>query len=148
LRSIITTPAILIRISSSGASSTTAAFGILPETISPTALRHRASELVTLELGSQTEIELQRKLTNEIGAERWTRLDRMLIAEQREQGVIDLRPGEGASYLVRENRTNLIDANSPNEAFTRWLMARKDQEDADRRTLAAFWAGTEIVRTW
>ncbi|MGY4173463.1 DUF3363 domain-containing protein [Bradyrhizobium sp. USDA 4529] len=71
-------------------------------------VRHRASELVTLELGPQTEIELQNKLHNEVQAEHWTRLDRMLASEQRDQGVIDLRPGEGASYLVRENRANLI----------------------------------------
>jgi hypothetical protein len=35
-----------------------------------------------------------------------------------------------------------IYAGSHNEAYTRALMARKDREDADRRTLAAFWAGT------
>ncbi|WP_370464671.1 DUF3363 domain-containing protein [Methylosinus sp. RM1] len=71
-------------------------------------VRHRASELVTLELGHQSEIELQTKLANEVAAERLTRLDKMLLAEQREQGVIDLRPGEGASYLVRENRALLL----------------------------------------
>lgn len=70
-------------------------------------VRHRAQELVTLELGPQTEIELRQKLANEVGAERWTRLDKMLVAEQRDQGVIDLRPGEGASYLVRDNRAAL-----------------------------------------
>ncbi|PWB83206.1 MAG: hypothetical protein C3F11_07835, partial [Methylocystaceae bacterium] len=71
-------------------------------------VRHRASELVTLELGCQSEIELHTKLAHEVEAERVTRLDKMLIAEQRDQGVIDLRPGEGASYLVQENRTLLI----------------------------------------
>src|SRR5262249_30054297 len=60
------------------------------------------------ELGPQTEIELRSKLANEVGAERWTRLDRMLVAEQRDQGVIDLRPGEGGSYLVRDNRAALV----------------------------------------
>jgi hypothetical protein len=35
-----------------------------------------------------------------------------------------------------------IYAGSYNEAYTRALMARKDREDEDRRTLAAFWAGT------
>jgi hypothetical protein len=49
--------------------------------------------LVTLELGHQSEVE----------AERFTRLDKMLIAEQHDQGVIDLRPREGTSYLVRAN---------------------------------------------
>jgi type IV secretory pathway VirD2 relaxase len=71
-------------------------------------VRHRASELVTLELGHQSEIEVSRKLASEVDAERLTRLDKMLIAEQRDQGVIDLRPGEGSSYLVRENRHLMI----------------------------------------
>jgi type IV secretory pathway VirD2 relaxase len=71
-------------------------------------IRHRASELVTRELGHQSEIELQTKLQNEVEAERLTRLDKMLLSEQREQGVIDLRPGEGATWLVRENRNLMI----------------------------------------
>ena len=71
-------------------------------------IRHRASELVTRELGHQSEIELQTKLQNEVGAERVTRLDKMLLSEQQEQGVIDLRPGEGATFLVRENRNLMI----------------------------------------
>ncbi len=71
-------------------------------------IRHRASELVTLELGHQSEIELQTKLRSEVEAERWTRHDKMLQTEQREQGIIDLRPGEGATYLVHENRGLMI----------------------------------------
>jgi hypothetical protein len=71
-------------------------------------VRHRASELVTRELGHQSEIELQTKLQNEVEAERLTRLDKMLLSEQQEQGVIDLRPGEGATFLVRENRNLMI----------------------------------------
>jgi len=72
-------------------------------------IRHRASDLVTLELGHQSELEVARKRASEVDAERLTRLDGMLIAEQRDQGVVDLRPGEGSSYLVRENRHLLID---------------------------------------
>jgi type IV secretory pathway VirD2 relaxase len=71
-------------------------------------VRHRASDLVTRELGHQSEIELQTKLQNEVEAERVTRLDKMLLKEQLEQGVIDLRPGEGATFLVRENRNLMI----------------------------------------
>jgi type IV secretory pathway VirD2 relaxase len=71
-------------------------------------VRHRANELVTRELGHQSEIELQTKLQNEVEAERVTRLDKMLMSQQREQGVIDLRPGEGATFLVRENRNLMI----------------------------------------
>lgn len=71
-------------------------------------VRHRASELVTLELGYQSEIEVARKLASEVDAERLTRLDKMLLAEQGDQGIIDLRPGEQNSYLVRENRQLMI----------------------------------------
>src|SRR3984885_9458382 len=71
-------------------------------------VRHRASEFVTRELGHQSEIELQTKLQNEVEAERVTRLDKMLMSEQREQGVIDLRAGKGATWLVRENRNLMI----------------------------------------
>jgi type IV secretory pathway VirD2 relaxase len=71
-------------------------------------VRHRASELVTRELGHQSEIELQTKLQNEVGSEQVTRLDKMLLSEQQEQGVIDLRPGEGATFLVREKRSLMV----------------------------------------
>jgi type IV secretory pathway VirD2 relaxase len=71
-------------------------------------IRHRASELVTRELGHQSEIELRTKLQNEVEAERVTRLDKMLLSEQQERGVIDLRPGEGATFLFRENRNLMI----------------------------------------
>jgi hypothetical protein len=49
-------------------------------------IRHRASE-----------IEVARKLASEVDAERgMTPLDRTLLAEQRDQGLIDLRPGAGS----------------------------------------------------
>lgn len=43
--------------------------------------RTRASDLVTLELGPETADELQRKLAREINAERFTRIDRMLLRD-------------------------------------------------------------------
>ncbi len=71
-------------------------------------VRHRASELGDPGAGHQSEIELHTKLQNEVEAGRLTRLDKMLLSEQQEQGVIDLRPGEGATFLVRENRNLMI----------------------------------------
>ncbi|HLN24789.1 MAG TPA: DUF3363 domain-containing protein [Patescibacteria group bacterium] len=53
-------------------------------------VRERASELVTLELGQVTEIKQQRKLAAEIDQDRFTRIDRALIAEAGD-GVLDLR---------------------------------------------------------
>lgn len=56
---------------------------------------------------TQAEIELQTKLQNEVEAERLSRLDKMLLSEQQEQGVT-YEPGEGATFLVRENRNLMI----------------------------------------
>jgi type IV secretory pathway VirD2 relaxase len=108
-------------------------------------IRHRASELVTRELGHQSEIELQTKLQNEVEAERVTRLDKMLLSEQQEQGVIDLRPGEGATFLVRENRNLMIGRAKHLERYRlatefepgRWVLSTRAEQvlkDLDHRT--------------
>ncbi len=73
-------------------------------------IRERASEIVTLELGRQTEQEVSRQLEGEVHAERFTRLDRMLIAEQEaESEFADLRPDRDMRDTFRKNRTLLID---------------------------------------
>ena len=56
--------------------------------------RARAEELVGLELGPRTQHEIAASLDSEIGAERWTGLDRALRALADESGgAVDLRPG-------------------------------------------------------
>jgi hypothetical protein len=45
--------------------------------------------------------EVARKLATDVDAERLTRLDRMLIAEEQDQGIVDLRPDAAESYTVR-----------------------------------------------
>jgi type IV secretory pathway VirD2 relaxase len=71
-------------------------------------VRHRASELVTLELGPQTLQELTAKLAHEVSAERLTRLDQTLIDQQTRAGLVDLRPGQDPSIQVRQNRALLL----------------------------------------
>lgn len=113
-------------------------------------IRHRASELMTLELGPQTEVELQNKLRHEVNADRLTRLDRMMIAEQREHGVLDLRPDAGESYLVRTNRLVLVDRAKRLENFGiaeeiepgRWSIAERAES-----TLRAMGEREDILRT-
>lgn len=57
-------------------------------------LRARAEHLVALELGPRRHDEIERTLTQEVGADRWTGLDRALSAQAgRAGGVVDLRPG-------------------------------------------------------
>jgi type IV secretory pathway VirD2 relaxase len=113
-------------------------------------IRHRASELVTRELGHQSEIELQTKLQNEVEAERVTRLDKLLLTEQQEQGVIDLRPGEGATWLVRENRNLMIGRVKHLERYGlateaepgRWLVS-----DRAEQTLQGLGERTEVIKS-
>ena len=55
-------------------------------------MRARAQDLVTQELGPRSELDIRRSLDNQIDAERWTRLDRQLVRDAGQQGVIDLAP--------------------------------------------------------
>ncbi len=72
-------------------------------------VRERASEIVTLELGRQTEQEVSRQLEREVDVERFTRLDRMLIAAQERDEFSDLRPDREMLETARQNRALLID---------------------------------------
>lgn len=71
-------------------------------------IRERASEIVTLELGRQTELEVTKQLEREVEADRFTRLDRMLIAEQQGKEFADLRSGQDVRDTFRQNRALLI----------------------------------------
>jgi type IV secretory pathway VirD2 relaxase len=72
-------------------------------------IRERASEVVTRELGRQTEQEVSRSLEREVDADRFTRLDRMLIAEQQGRNEFaDLRPDRDMLDSLRQNRALLI----------------------------------------
>ncbi|MBX9739544.1 MAG: relaxase/mobilization nuclease domain-containing protein, partial [Beijerinckiaceae bacterium] len=55
-------------------------------------MRDRARELITQELGPRTDHEIRRTLERQIGAERWTSLDRQLARDGYRTGVIDLAP--------------------------------------------------------
>ena len=71
-------------------------------------IRHRASEIATLELGPQSEWEVQQKLGREVEQDRFTRLDRAILEEVNDEGLVDLRIGAEQSYLGRANRALLI----------------------------------------
>jgi type IV secretory pathway VirD2 relaxase len=57
-------------------------------------IRLRAEERATLELGPETDLELREKLRAEIAAERFTRIDRAMIAAAADS-ALDLRPEAG-----------------------------------------------------
>jgi type IV secretory pathway VirD2 relaxase len=113
-------------------------------------IRHRAGELVTLELGPQTEIDIAHKLRAEVQAERLTRLDRMLLAEHEERGIVDLRLGASETYTLRANRHLLIDRAKRLEHYGlasetepgRWMIA----DDAER-VLRDLGTRNDIIKT-
>jgi type IV secretory pathway VirD2 relaxase len=72
-------------------------------------IRERGSEIVTRELGRQTELEVTKQLEREVDADRFTRLDRMLIAEQQGKEFSDLRPDQDMRDTFRQNRALLIE---------------------------------------
>jgi type IV secretory pathway VirD2 relaxase len=72
-------------------------------------IRERASEIVTRELGRQSELEVTKQLEREVTADRFTGLDRMLIAEQHGREFSDLRPDQDMRDTLRQNRALLIE---------------------------------------
>lgn len=67
-------------------------------------LRHRAEARVTLELGPRSEWEIEQSLAREVEADRWTSLDRALVARSDADGLVDLRPDR----LVPPDRRALL----------------------------------------
>ncbi len=65
-------------------------------------MRDRARDLITQELGPRTELDIRRSLERQIEAERWTELDRQLVRETRESGIIDMAP------VPADSRTNIM----------------------------------------
>ena len=59
-------------------------------------MRARAADLVTQDLGPRTDLDIRRNLDRQVEAERWTQLDRQLVRDERETGVIDMAPDPAA----------------------------------------------------
>ncbi|MFG1193137.1 relaxase/mobilization nuclease domain-containing protein [Xanthobacter flavus] len=53
-------------------------------------MRARAQDLVTQELGPRADLDIHRAVERQVEAEGWTQLDRQLLRDQREAGVIDV----------------------------------------------------------
>src|SRR5208282_1135643 len=55
-------------------------------------MRARAQDLVTQELGLRSDLDIRHALERQVGAERWTQLDRQLARDADRHGVIDVAP--------------------------------------------------------
>lgn len=64
-------------------------------------LRERAKQLVTYELGPRTALEISAAADREVGAERWTDLDRRILGSLDPNGEVDLRPRQYEDADVR-----------------------------------------------
>ena len=58
-------------------------------------MRARAQDLVTLDLGPRSDLDIRRSLDSQIEADRWTRLDRQLVRDTGRHGIIDVAPVPG-----------------------------------------------------
>ncbi|KHJ53861.1 type VI secretion protein [Aureimonas altamirensis] len=99
-----------------------------------TGMRDRAQDLVTQELGPRSDLAIRRALDRQIEAERWTQLDRQLVRDANEHGVIDVAPSpdrQPDEYLTQKvgrlrhlERLGLAETIGPGQ----WVMA----EDAEK----------------
>jgi type IV secretory pathway VirD2 relaxase len=85
-------------------------------------MRLRAQDLVTLELGPESELELRTKLDAQITAERFTGIDRVMLREAKDR-VLDLRP-EAGQVRVSFDRTLRI---GRLKALERYGLAREGE---------------------
>ena len=60
-------------------------------------MRERAAEIVTMDLGPRTDLEIETRLTQEVEQDRFTNLDRSLVREAGE-GMVDLRGTPAGSH--------------------------------------------------
>jgi len=78
---------------------------VIPRAYMSHGLRRRASEVLTRELGPETSLEVHKKLTGEIEKERFTRLDRRLLAASHEHVLkLDAGLGDGPLFAARLRR--------------------------------------------
>lgn len=102
-------------------------------------MRDRAQDLVTQELGPRTDLDISRSLERQIEAERWTQLDRQLVRDRNEHGVIDVAPlpdRQPDDYLTQKvgrlrhlERLGLAETIGPGQ----WIIA--DEAEATLREL-------------
>ena len=60
----------------------------MPASTSPKGLRERAAELVTLDLGPRSDLEIENRLRNEVEQERLTSIDRRLLRDRDGEGLV------------------------------------------------------------
>ncbi|MER8677601.1 MULTISPECIES: DUF3363 domain-containing protein [unclassified Mesorhizobium] len=102
-------------------------------------MRARAADLVTQELGPRTDLDIRRNLQRQVEAERWTQLDRQLVRDGRDTGVVDLASAANAQpdeyHVLKVGRVRKLETLGLAEQVGpgQWLIA--DKAEATLRDL-------------
>ena len=113
-------------------------------------IRYRASEILTRELGLQSELEVGQQLDREVDQERFTRLDRSLIEQAGEGLTMDMRPepdmdgsGDPQRYRLLRRLKKLERLGLAKETESgRWSLSPKTET-----TLRAMGERGDIIKT-
>lgn len=115
---------------------------VIPRDYISYGLRRRASELMTLELGPETAVEAYRKLSSEIDQERFTRLDRRLLAVAFDQIVrLDRFEADSSMFAARLRRLREFGL-AERETADRWRL-----NDSLEPTLRRMGERGDIIKT-
>jgi len=106
---------------------------IAPEYISR-GMRERLAELVTLDLGPRTDLEIENRQRLEVTAERLTTLDRRLLHERDGEGIVAGGHRDPVQHALRAGRLRKLEGLglAENLGGARWRLA-PDMEDRLRR---------------
>lgn len=102
--------------------------------IAPSYIRHgmreRLAELVTLDLGPRTELDVQRALRRDVSAERFTGLDRGLVRDADEERIVSATRRDPLQQAMRAGRLKKLEALGLAEPLVagRWRLAEGLEE--------------------
>ena len=93
-------------------------------------MRERLVELVTLDLGPRTELDVQRALRRDVSAERFTGLDRGLLRDADEERIVSSSPRDPLQQALRAGRLKKLEALGLAEPLVagRWRLAEGLEE--------------------
>ncbi|ESX86578.1 VirD2 family relaxase/mobilization nuclease [Mesorhizobium sp. LNJC405B00] len=97
-------------------------------------MRARAADLVTQELGPRTDVDIHRNLERQVEAERWTQLDRQLVRDGRDTGVVNLASPANAQpdeyHVLKVGRVRKLETLGLAEQVGpgQWMIGEKAEE--------------------
>jgi type IV secretory pathway VirD2 relaxase len=93
-------------------------------------MRERLAELVTLDLGPRTELDVQRALRRDVSAERFTGLDRRLLRDADDERIVSASRRDPLQQALRAGRLKKLEALGLAEPLVagRWRLAEGLEE--------------------